>query len=39
MLAAAGGAADIFKAFLQIGVPIDCHNTRDHTVQDLSTNE
>jgi ankyrin repeat protein len=39
MLAAAGGALPIFKSFLQIGVPIDCHNTRGHTVKDLTTNE
>jgi hypothetical protein len=38
MLAAAGGAVDIFKAFLQLGVPLDCYNTRGHTVKDLTTN-
>lgn len=39
MLSAAGGAIDIFKGFLQIGVPLDCYNTRGHSVKDLSTNE
>lgn len=39
MLAAAGNAVDIFKAFLQLGVSIDCYNTRGHTVLDLSTND
>lgn len=39
MLAAAGGAVDIFKAFLQIGVPLDCYNTRGHIVKDLTTNQ
>lgn len=38
MLAAAGSAVEIFKAFLQLGVPLDCHNTRGHTVKDLTTN-
>lgn len=39
MLAAAGGAVEIFRAFLQIGVPLDTYNTRGHTVKDLTTNE
>lgn len=39
MLAASGGAVEIFKAFLQLGVSIDCYNTRGHTVKDLTTNE
>ena len=38
MLSAAGNAVEIFKAFLQFGVSIDCYNTRGHTVFDLSTN-
>ena len=39
MLAASGNAIEIFKSFLQLGVPIDCYNTRGHTVKDLTTNE
>lgn len=39
MLAVAGNAVEIFRAFLQLGVPLDCHNTRGHTVKDLTTNE
>ena len=37
MLAAAGNAEEIFRAFLQYGVAIDCYNTRGHTVNDLTT--
>ena len=39
MLAAAGGAVEIFKGFLQLGVGLDCYNTRGHTVKDLTTNQ
>ena len=39
MLAASGNAVEIFKAFLQLGVSLDCYNTRGHTVKDLTTNE
>lgn len=38
MLAAAGNSVNIFKAFLQYGVDIDCKNSRGHTVKDLTTN-
>ena len=38
MLAAAGNSIEIFKAFLQWGVDLDCKNSRGHTVNDLTTN-
>ena len=39
MLSASGNAVEIFKAFLQLGVSLDCYNTRGHTVKDLTTNQ
>lgn len=37
MLAAAGAAPEIFKAFLQYGVTLDNRNSRGHTAKDLTT--
>jgi len=37
MLAAAGNFPDIFKKFLQLGVLLDCKNSRGHTAKDLTT--
>lgn len=37
MLAAAGNFPDIFKKFLQLGVLLDCKNSRGHSVKDLTT--
>ena len=39
MLSAAGNSVNIFKAFLQLGVSLDCYNNRGHTVKDLTTNK
>ena len=37
MLAAAGNFPDIFKKFLQLGVLLECKNSRGHSVRDLTT--
>lgn len=37
MLSASGNSLMIFKAFLQLGVDLDCKNSRGHTVKDLTT--
>ena len=37
MLAAAGNFPEIFKKFLQLGVALDCKNSRGHTALDLTT--
>ena len=39
MLSAARNSVNIFKAFLQLGVSLDCYNNRGHTVKDLTTNK
>jgi hypothetical protein len=39
MLAASGNFPDIFKKYLQLGVLLDCKNSRGHTSKDLSTNQ
>lgn len=37
MLAAAGNFPDIFKKFLQLGVLLECKNSRGHAAKDLTT--
>lgn len=37
MLAAAGGASEIFRSFLQYGVTLDNKNSRGHMAKDLTT--
>lgn len=37
MLSASGNFPDIFKKYLQIGVLLDCKNSRGHTAKDLTT--
>jgi hypothetical protein len=37
MLSAAGNFPEIFKKFLQLGVLLDCKNSRGHTAKDLTT--
>mgnify|MGYP001593176936 CR=1 FL=1 len=37
MLTAAGNFPEIFKKFLQLGVLLDCKNSRGHTAKDLTT--
>lgn len=37
MLSASGNFPDIFKRYLQLGVLLDCKNSRGHSAKDLTT--
>ena len=37
MLSASGNFPEIFKKFLQLGVLLECKNSRGHSVRDLTT--